>query len=439
MTTALLRRIATGAAVAATVAVPALTAAPAHADVRTETTLSIRTVRSAVAPGGSTDVTGVLLVKGHGGGPGRPVALEAKALGTEEFVPVAEAVTGAHGGVRVTVTPETTTRYRWHYAGDDTTRPSVSGIARVGVRTPDHPATRLNTTLTIRSSHRLVEPGGQSVIRGRLAVRRVPVAHRWVVLVSRTPVAEGDPGDWAFGEVARTGPDGRVAFVVSPQQRTAYRLVFLGTAILQPVRSAVVRVAVRPTVTAAADPAVIKPGETTTVSGTVTTLAGPVAGATVELLARRVGSRQGLEVVGTGTTAGDGTVAITATPLRSQFYRLHVLRSEGVPGGVSPRVRVDVRFATSLSIRGRATVTAYAVGGVLRGHGDALPGRPVQLMAMAPGTTEWVEVDSALTGVRGRVEFEQPLAAGTAYRLAFAGGPRLAPSTSGVVTQPGVQ
>ena len=51
MTTALLRRVATGVAVAATLAVPALTAAPAHADVRTETTLSISTVRSAVAPG----------------------------------------------------------------------------------------------------------------------------------------------------------------------------------------------------------------------------------------------------------------------------------------------------------------------------------------------------------------------------------------------------
>jgi hypothetical protein len=427
----LFARTATFVAVAATLAVPALTAAPAHADVRTETTLSVRTVRSAVAPGGSTDVTGVLLVTGLGGQPGRTVALEAKPLGTEEFVPVAEAVTGDHGGVRVTVTPDTTTRYRWHYAGDDTTRPSVSGVARIAVRTPDHPATRLNTTLTIRAGERVVAPDGRAVVRGRLAVRRVPVRHRWVVLLSRTP--DGD--SWAFGGVQRTNAVGRVAFAVGPDDRTAYRLVFLGTPLLQPVRSAVVRVAVRPSVTIAADPTVLDPGGATTISGTVSTTAGPVAGATVELLARRVGSRQPLAVVGTGTTAEDGTVAITANPLRSQFYRLRVQRSEGVPRAVSERVRVDVRFATSLSIRGRATPAAYVVSGVLRGHRETLPGREVALLALAPGATEWVQVDAALTGVRGRVAFEQPLAVGTAYQLSFAGGPLLAPTASGTVSQ----
>ena len=56
-------------------------------------------------------------------------------------------------------------------------------------------------------------------------------------------------------------------------------------------------------------------------------------------------------------------------------------------------------------------------------------------MALAPGETEWVEADSARTGVRGQVKFRQPLAAGTSYQLAFAGGPRLAPSTSGTVVQ----
>ncbi|MEO6510026.1 MAG: hypothetical protein ABIO16_03475 [Nocardioides sp.] len=424
-------RAATGVALLAVLAVPALTSAPATAVDRTGTTLSIRTVKGAVAPGGSTAVTGVLLVKGAGGSAGHPVTLEARPTGTQGFVPVAETTTGEHGGVRVEVAPETTTRYRWHYAGDDTTRPSVSGIASVRVRTPQHPPTRLNTTLTIRAGQRVVAPDGQAAVRGRLAVRRVPVQHRFVVLLSRTEGAEA----WAYGDVARTGPDGRVAFAVGPDERTAYRLVFLGTPLLQPVRSAVVRVAVRPTITIAADPAVVDPGGTTTVSGTVNTVAGPVTGASVELLARRVGSPQALEVVGTGTTGDDGTVAITAAPLRSQFYRLRVLRSEGVPRAISERVRVDVRFATSLSIRGRATPTSYAVSGVLRGHRETLRGREVALLAMAPGATEWTQVDSALTGVRGLVKFEQPLAAGTAYQLSFAGGPRLAPSTSGTVAQ----
>jgi hypothetical protein len=430
-----LRRAASGVALVATVAVgvlPALTTAPASAEERTGTSLSIRTVKSAVAPGGSTAVTGVLLIKGTGGEPGHPVTLEAKPAGSDEFVPVAEAVTGDHGGVRVVVTPATTTRYRWHYLGDETTRPSVSGTARVVVRTPDHPATRLNTTLAIRLAHPLVTPDGTTAIRGRLAVRRVPIAGKWIILLSRTADAES----WAFEDFERTNRLGRVGFRVGPDEPTAYRLVFLGTPLLQPARSAVVRVGVRPTVTISADPTVIDPGQSTTVSGTATAWDGsPVAGAPVELLARRVGSREGLQVVGTGTTGPDGSVAITHSPLRSQFYRLRVLRTDTVPAGLSPRVRVDVRAATSLSIRGRATVDSYVVSGVLRGRGQVLPHRLVTLLELAPGASEWVEADSARTGVRGQVKFRQPLAVGTSYRLSFAGGPRLAPSTSGTVVQ----
>ena len=438
MTTALLRRAASGVAIATAVAglgvVPALTAvttAPAVATDRTATTLSIKTVRSAVAPGASTKVTGVLRVRGQGGQPGHTVTLEAKPQGTDAFVPVAEAVTAERGGLRVIVTPSTPTRYRWHYAGDTETRGSVSGVARVGVRTPTHPPTRLNTTLAIRLSHRAVAPGGESVVRGRLATHRVAVQNRWVVLVSRTSGAEA----WAFEEVAQTGPDGRVAFGVSPAERSAYRLAFLGTPLLQPVHSAVVHVAVRPTVTATAEPTVIDPGGTTTISGVVVTAAGPVVGAPVQLLARRVGSPQGLEVVGTGTTAADGTVAITATPLRSQFYRLRVLHSEGVPRALSPRVRVDVTAATSLSIRGRALAQSYVVSGVLRGGGHTLAGREVTVLALAPGATEWVAVGTATTGPHGKAKLAQPLAPGTAYQLSFAGGPKLAPCVSGTVVQ----
>jgi hypothetical protein len=262
----------------------------------------------------------------------------------------------------------------------------------------------------------------------------MPIAGHWVILLSRTP----DSDSWVFEDVGRTNRLGRVGFRVGPDEPTAYRLVFLGSQRLQPVRSAVVRVGIRPTVTIAADPTVIDPGESTTVSGTATAWDGtPVADAPVELLARRVGSRHRLTVVGTGTTAGDGSVAITASPLRSQYYRLRVLRTEGVPSGISPRARVDVRAASSLSIRGRATPSAYVVSGVLRGRGEVLAHRMVTLLEQAPGGTDWVEVATDRTSRTGLAKFERSLAPGTSYRLSFAGGPRLAPSTSGTVVQPG--
>src|SRR5204862_3116526 len=136
-------------------------------------------------------------------------------------------------------------------------------------------------------AHAFVDPDGTTGIRGRLAVRRVPIAGRWVILLSKTP----DSDSWAFEKAERTNRLGRVGFRVGPDEPTAYRLVFLGTPLLQPARSAVVRLGVRPTVTIAASPTVINPGESTTVSGTATTWDGtPVAGAPVELLARRVGS-----------------------------------------------------------------------------------------------------------------------------------------------------
>ena len=67
-------------------------------------------------------------------------------MGSDTFTPVGDAVAGDRGGVREAVTPEVTTRYRWHYAGDTDARPSNSGVVRVRVRTPQHPPFRINTS-----------------------------------------------------------------------------------------------------------------------------------------------------------------------------------------------------------------------------------------------------------------------------------------------------
>ncbi len=128
-------------------------------------------------------------------------------------------------------------------------------------------------------------------------------------------------------------------------------------------------------------------------------------------------------------------MAIAASPLRSQFFRLRVLHSEGVPRAISPRVRVDVNAATSLSIRGRALAQSYVVSGVLRGAGRTLAHREVTVLALAPGATDWVAVGTATTGPHGKAKLAQPVAPGTAYQLSFAGGPKLAPCVSGTVVQ----
>jgi hypothetical protein len=237
--TPLRRSVAVVAVVAGTAGVAALPATASADTGRAATSLSIRTLKDAIRPGGTDTVAGTLAVAGPLTGAGRTVTLEARPAGTDGFTPVGDAVAGEHNGVREDVSPAVTTRYRWHYLGDADTRPSYSGVATIRVRTPQHPPTRIATTLSIRATSHLVGLDGSDVVKGRLRAGRVALRHRPVILISRT----GDATDWTFEGVQRTHRYGAVAFRVTPAQGAAYRLVFLGTALLQPARSAVVRVA----------------------------------------------------------------------------------------------------------------------------------------------------------------------------------------------------
>ena len=151
---------------AAPVAVLAVTAAglavapvlQADASTRAATSVSIRTAHPAVRPGGTDTITGHLGIAGSLSPAGRTVTLEARPMGADSFTPIGDATAGARGGLRESVMPDVTTRYRWHYAGDTDTRPSVSGVATIRVRTPQHPAQRIPTSLSIRATHHVVAP-----------------------------------------------------------------------------------------------------------------------------------------------------------------------------------------------------------------------------------------------------------------------------------------
>jgi len=431
MTLTALRRTAAGAAVLATAAAGAAVVPTSSASADpgpAATSLTIRALHGGVRPGGTDTITGALFVAGPGTPAGRTITLEARPMGTDEFTPVGDATAGARGGVRLAVMPDVTTRYRWHYAGDTDTRPSNSGVVRVRVRTPQHPPTRINTTLSIRALHHVVRLDGADVVRGRLKAGRVPLRHRPVILVSRTSGTDS----WTFEGVHRTQRMGGVSFTVEPDARTAYRLVFLGTALLQPAKSGTVHVVPRPDVTIAATPAQIDRGETTTVTGSVTDEGAPVAGSTVKLLARVAGTRHA-HLVGTTTTAADGTVSFTDSPLRSTVYHLRLVGAAGVPGALSDAAHVQVSRPSSLSIRGKATAAGFAVSGVLKGGGHPLAHRAVTLLEQAPGSATWTEAGTHRTNRSGFVRFLEPQVPGTGYRLAYAGGPRFASSTSGTV------
>lgn len=427
--TALRRAAATVAAVATAAGLTAVPALQAHATDRAITSLSIRAVHQAIRPGAGDTITGDLRIAGPATPAGRTVTLEARPMGADGFTPIGTATAGDKGGLHESVTPDVTTRYRWHYDGDTDARPSTSGVATVRVRTPQHHANRIATSLSIRAARHVVRLDGADVVMGELRAGRVPLRHRSVLLVSR-PV--GTDQGWTFEAAHLSGRHGKVAFRVEPATDTAYQLVFLGTGLLRPSHSAIVRILTRPDVSITADPTLIDRGDTTTISGVASDEGTPIAGATVKLLARRVGHHH-VAVLGSSITADDGSVSFAASPGVSTVYRLHLIASTGVRGALSPAARVTVRIPTSLSIRGRATPTDFVVSGVLLGGGHPLAHRPIILWAQAPGSPDWTDAGTATTNRNGLVKFHEAPAPGTGYRLAYAGGPRFSPSSSGTV------
>lgn len=342
MLTISLRRQATGAAVLATLAlvggpVPSSQAAPAAA--RTApTSLSIRVLDPRVEPDQTARINGHLAIVGPLARAGRSVTLEAKPLGSAEFVPVAETLTRARGGLSVDVLPQVTTRYRWHYAGDADTREAYSGIGAVRVKDEVGNPHRLTTSLAVRAITRPTDDGILDLVRGQLRVQNLPLRHRPVVLLSRTAA----DADWAFEGVELTRRHGTVRFPVDPAADTAYRLVFLGTTRLLPARSAVVRVPPRPDVSIAADPTTVSAGETTTLSGVVTFGGAALPGATVSLIGVRAPRPASAKVLATATTAEDGSVTFTDTPPRTTRYRFRVAPAGGRAGTLSAVVTVEV-------------------------------------------------------------------------------------------------
>ena len=399
----------------------------------THTSLSIRSVKAAIDAGGHDTIAGVLLAAGHPLA-GAPVVLRAKPAGASSFHDSATHTSGAKGAVAFVVSPARTTAYELVFRGDASDARSRSGIVTLKVR----PDTRRSTSLSIRISRVAVDPGGTAVVSGVLLGAGHPLADRRVVL-QRRPAGDAN---WQDARSKRTGPHGFVAFVVKPPARTHFRLVFLPHPDFRGSRSGVVTLNVRtPALLAlAASATSVDAGTPVTLTGTLTTAAGAVAGRTVTLLSRPAGSTAAFTKVGSATTASDGTVAFSVTPQHSTRYVLVSPRSYFLTASRSPGLTVLVKLPSSLSIRAVKDTVAPGesdtIGGTLLGQGgSALGGRTVTLVSRPAGTTDaFTAVSSATTNDKGFVAFAVAPTAATDYQLIFGGGNRYDGCHSGVVT-----
>ena len=363
---------------------------------------------------------------------GRTVTLEAKPMGTDSLHP------GRYGDRRPTaVGCASPSRPTSPPATAGTTpatptpgRASAASPPSASVRRSTRP-TRIDTSLSIRAVHRVVKPDGSDLIRGQPAGRPRPaaaprrdpgVAHRR----QRQLDVRGRP---PHPPARRRRVPGR-----SPPTNTAYRLVFLGYAApaARAQRRRPDRHPARPDHRRRPDPH--RPRERPRRSpASPPTTGTPIAGATVKLLARKAGTHR--------VHAGRPPARRPAT---ARSRSPSPARDDGRTGcawstptacarALSDAARVAVRIPTSLSIRGRATGTEFVVSGTLLGGGHPLARRAVTLQSPGIGLGRLDRGRHRTTNRHGFVKFHEPLTPGTGYRLAYAGGPRFAPSTSGTV------
>jgi hypothetical protein len=296
------------------------------------TSLSIRVAHQAVKPGGSDVVSGSLRVGSSQALPGKTVTLEARMAGDTEFLPVGTDITGPSGGVALMVTPAETTRYRWVFAGDEADRASHSGVARIKVRVPMHPANRLATSLSVRVARPVVDLAGNDTVSGRLTSRRKPLRRQIVVLLTRVDGATS----WAFAGAKRTARNGGVAFGVHPSASARYRLLFQGTPSFRRARSGLVHVAIRSTaLSITLSAAHVSRGGPATVGGVLTKSTAPYAGQAVQLWGKPAGSNKRFAALASAVSGPDGSVAFSVAPTRSMRYFLQFPRTGDAPAARS--------------------------------------------------------------------------------------------------------
>lgn len=296
---------------------------------------------------------------------------------------------------------------------------------------PAHPhhQQRLDTHLSIVAPD-IADTEGRATVAGRLTARGIGLDERKVRLL----VKREDDKRWTLGRLKTTGKRGWVRFTVLPPAETTYKLAFFGTRSFQKARSEAATVAARDTaVSITATPGSVAPGATSTISGVVTDEDVVVAGATVELRARKAGTSRAFEPVATAVSGADGSVGFTVTPRRSTAYVLVARKTETSQKARSEVATVAVAAPTRTAARGRALGQTYSVVGILSSRGKGLPGRVVRLEAQAAGATDWTRAKAKRTARDGYVDFRVTKVEGTSYRLVYAGTQHLQPSTSRTV------
>lgn len=305
--------------------------------------------------------------------------------------------------------------------------------AAVGTAAAD---TATATSLSIRSSHSLINPGQSNSISGTLLdSSNQSLANETVQLQSHLPSQ-----DWTVAAEKATNSNGFVAFTVSPRRTTLYQLVFRASGNYARSHSGVVTLQVR----RAASLSIrlfrssINPGGTDAISGVLKAGGSTLADKTV-LLQSRGHSSDSWSTQASKQTGSHGYVRFLVSPSATRQYRMVFRTTQNIYRAVSAVVTVIVRKPSSLSIRSAADTVAQGqsdtISGVLLGAGQPLADRTVVLYERQAGTSSWTAEATQQTTSNGGISFTvTPPNAKEQYMLVFHTHPYYLPCHSGVVT-----
>lgn len=270
------------------------------------------------------------------------------------------------------------------------------------------------TSISIRSAHQAVAPGGSDRITGNLRVgdgQALP--GKTVTLEARM----ADDTDFLPVATATSGPRGGVAVTVTPAETTRYRWVFAGDAGDNASHSGVATVRVR---VPAHAPTRLATALSIRVAHPMTNLAGndAISGRLtshrralrhkIVVLVSRADGASAWSFVRAKRTGRHGGVAFAVHPAASSHYRLVFQGTPNFRPARSAIVHVAVR-STALSSAVSATTVAAGssatVSGVLTKSGLAYAGQTVQLWGKPVGTRSFAALASSTTGVDGSVSF----------------------------------
>lgn len=193
-------------------------------------------------------------------------------------------------------------------------------LTAVGTAGAAGAVTKAPTSLTLTEHAAVIKLGQKDLLTGTLLSGTTPLAGK-VVSLDRAVA-----GKWVFVDALHTGALGHVFFVVKPAVTASYKLFFAGNSKYLPSSSNAVTVKVvlpvkKATIlTIAQTKTTIKPGQSDSVFGTLSTVAKtPLAGQFVWL-----GTFvKGKLIIGIGKLTGPhGGVSFTVTPAATTRYEL---------------------------------------------------------------------------------------------------------------------